>query len=298
MKLSNMEGATQFILWWKIVELIDHVSAEFLSAFRLAESDTTNIASAMVRHLNRTINHIWERYPHDLLVSHFHREALLQTIGTFPDAHRLRDFSTPEALEGNPAFSTFTEAFRALKPTTLNSILRNLNIDEIADAGWQDRPESYEQHAFDDAAHRFDLVYIYVFCAAGTALVLMELLHLLSQPPRLAMMAAQKGVALGVVLLGGVSRHQTHTRFMATPWIIPSICLVLLVILVVIHGSRWVPLWRSSKGGSATTSVRWTEPQSEVEGVRDTGTADVAPSSKENKAYLGFFLFFFFFCWQ
>jgi hypothetical protein len=270
-----MEGATQFILWWKIVELIDYVSAEFLSAFRLAESDTTNIASAMVRHLNRTINHIWERYPHDLLVSHFHREALLQTIGTFPDAHRLRDFSTPEALEGNPAFSTFTEAFRALKPTTLNSILRNLNIDEIAD----------------DAAQRFDLVYIYVFCAAGTALVLMELLHLLSQPPRLAMMAAQKGVALGVVLLGvglvllgSVSRHQTHTRFMATPWIIPSICLVLLVILVVIHGSRWVPLWRSSKGGSATTSVRWTEPQSEVEGVRDTGTADVAPSSKENKA--------------
>lgn len=290
-----MEGATQFILWWKIVELIDYVGAEFRAAFGLAGSDTTastanNTASAMVRHLNATINRIWERYPRDLLVSHFHREALLETIARFPDAHRLRSFATPEALEGDPAFAAFTDAFRALKATTLNSILRNFNIDEIADAGWQDRPDSYEQHAFDGAAQRFDLVYTYVFCSAGTALLLMALLHVLSRPRRPAR-TAQRAVSaavvvlgVGLILLATMSPHHAHTRFMATPWIIPSICLVLLVILVVIHGSRWLlprPL-RGDRAGARASTVRRTESRSGVEGVRDA-VPDMAPSSSETK---------------
>ncbi|KAK3345802.1 hypothetical protein B0T25DRAFT_633497 [Lasiosphaeria hispida] len=264
-----MEGATQFVVWWKIVELIDYVSNEFLFAFRLAESDTsTNIAASMVHHLNDTVNYIWAQYPRDLLVSHFHREQLLKTIGGFKDAH-LRDFPTPDKLEGNPEFQPFIEAFRALKITTLNSILKNFNIEEISDAGWQDHPETYEQHAFDDAAKRFDLVYIYVFCLAGAALILMALLHVLSRP-RLAVLAQRlvMGVVLvfgvGLMLLASMSRYEAHARFTTTPWIIPSICIVFFFALVAIHGSRWASFW----GKSSLTTVTWTEPESEVKDVQ------------------------------
>jgi hypothetical protein len=279
-----MEGATQFVIWWKIVELIDYVSDQFLAAFRLAESDTnTSIAASMVNHLNATVNQIWEHYPRDLLVSHFHREALLKTIGDFRDEH-LRGFSTPDGLEGNPEFQNFTDAFRGLKVTTLNSILNNFNLEEIADAGWQDHPETYEQHAFDDAAERFELVYIYVFCLAGAALILMALLHVLSRP-RLTMLAQK--VVLGVVLMFGVglmllasmSRHEAHARFTTTPWIIPTICIVFLFALVTIHGSRWAPFWARS----GSTTVTLTEPPSEIKDGQ-AERKDVVSSPEEKTA--------------
>jgi len=261
-----MEGATQFVVWWKIVELIDYVSDQFMAAFGLAEDDTsTDIASSMVRHLNETVNFIWEHYPRDLLVSHFHREKLLETIGNFKDTH-LRDFHDPAKLEGNHEFDVFTDSFRALKVTTLNSILKNFNIEEISDAGWQDHPETYEQHAFEDAAKRFDLVYIYVFCLAGAALILMALLHVLSRPrlaglmPRLVM-ATVLVFGVGLMLLASMARYEAHTRFTTTPWIIPSICIVFFFALVFIHTSRWAPFWRRTG-----RTLPLTEPE---EGVRD-----------------------------
>ena len=65
---------------------------------------------------------------------------------------------TPETIEADPSHHDFTEAFRTLKVTTLNSILKNFNIEAIEDDGWLDHPETYEQHAFNDAAERFELV--------------------------------------------------------------------------------------------------------------------------------------------
>ncbi|KAK3312979.1 hypothetical protein B0H66DRAFT_631891 [Apodospora peruviana] len=250
-----MEGATQFVLWWKIVELIDYVSTEFLSAFQLSQSDS----SSLVHHLNATINHIWERYPRDLLVSHFHREALLETLSDFNDTqlHNFFDISSHGTSSPDKQFQTFTSTFNALKLTTLNSILRNYNIDDISDAGWRDSPQSYEQHAFDEAAERFELVYIYVFVCAGMALVLMALLHVLSRPRRRLIRTGGTptkkervtgpvvtGIVLalgvGLTLLASMARYEAHERFMTTPWIIPSVCIVLFFALVVIHGGRWI----------------------------------------------------------
>ncbi|KAK5655358.1 hypothetical protein OQA88_5925 [Cercophora sp. LCS_1] len=199
-----MEGATQFVIWWKIVEMIDFVGDKFLAAFKLAESETaTGIAAGMVQHLNETINIIWEQYPRDLLVSHFHREALLKTIGNFSDDY-LKDYPTPDEMEADPSHHDFTDAFRALKVTTLNSILKNFNIEAIEDAGWQDHPETYEQHAFEDAADRFNLVYIYVFCLSGAALILMAVLHVFSHAPSDAPTAPGHRAVLGVNLTFGV----------------------------------------------------------------------------------------------
>ncbi|RYP72517.1 hypothetical protein DL771_004157 [Monosporascus sp. 5C6A] len=263
-----MEGATQFVVWWKIVELIDYVGNQFLIAFRMAEADTgSGIASSMVRHLNDTINLIWEEYPRDLLVSHFHREELLLRIGRFNDTY-LRDFPTPESMEADPTHQDFTDAFRALKVTTLNSILRNFNIEAIEDAGWQDHPETYEQHAFDDAAERFDLVYIYVFCLAGAALILMAWLHILSRtrsstPTQKVVLGVNLVFGVGLMLLASMSRYEAHAQFSTTPWVIPSICLVFFFSLVIIHGSRWVGIWRGDENKESPDA---TEPDSECGG--------------------------------
>ncbi|RYP46027.1 hypothetical protein DL768_007707 [Monosporascus sp. mg162] len=264
-----MEGGTQFVVWWKIVESIDYVSNQFLIAFRMAEADTgSGIASSMVRHLNDTINLIWEQYPRDLLVSHFHRERLLEIIGGFDDTY-LRGFPTPESMEADPTHQDFTDAFRALKVTTLNSILRNFNIEAIEDAGWQDHPETYEQHAYDDAAERFDLVYIYVFCLGGGALILMACLHILSRtrsstPTQKVVLGVNLVFGVGLMLLASMSRYEAHARFSTTPWIIPSICLVFLFSLVIIHGSRWVEVWRGDGNKEPHDAI---EPDSEVRGA-------------------------------
>ncbi|KAM7192565.1 hypothetical protein V8F20_008774 [Naviculisporaceae sp. PSN 640] len=290
-----MEGATQFVVWWKIVELIDYVSDRFLSAFRLAEADTrTNIADSMVLHLNTTVNEIWEQYPRDLLVSHFHREELLKIIGDFKDS-ALRGFSTPDGLEGNAEFQNFTDAFRALKVTTLNSILKNYGIEEIEDAGWQDHPETYEQHAFDDAAKRFNMVYIYVFCLAGAAMILMGLLHVLCRP---RLDSAMQRLVLGIVIVSGVglmmlasmANFEAHTRFTTTPWIIPSICIVFLFALFAIHGSRWITSSTVVSKDPESTAVESKDPESRVEtknGQVETKAVTESPAQSEVEAGRG-----------
>ena len=154
-----MEGATQFVVWWKIVELIDYVGNEFLHAFRAAEASTeSGIASRMVEHLNGTVNSIWEHYPPDLLVTFFHKEELLKQIGQIDDTYWRADFQDPESMAADPRYQNFTEKYRALKVTILNSILKNFNIEAIEDSGWQDHPETYEEHAFQDASCKFNLV--------------------------------------------------------------------------------------------------------------------------------------------
>ncbi len=175
-----MEGATQFVIWWKVVELINYVSDKFYEAFKLVELESaTNIAENMVVRLNETVNFIWELYPRDLLVSHFHREALLETISGFSDEY-LKAFPTPEQMEANLPHSNFTNAFRGLKLTTLNSILQNFNIEAIKDEGWDQHPETYEEQAFQDAADEF---YLVVRCLTPPLFLLLSLFSPSLPPP-------------------------------------------------------------------------------------------------------------------
>jgi len=160
-----MEGATQFVVWWKIVEMIDHVSERFLDAYHIAVSDvdtSAGIALRMANHLNETISKIWEHYPPDLFVTYHHRDHLLSELSEIDDSH-WDSFPSIEQLERGAVtderFTAFVEDFRALKITTLNSILKSFRIEAIHDEGWDDdNPATYQETAYEKTADRFNLV--------------------------------------------------------------------------------------------------------------------------------------------
>ena len=64
---------------------------------------------------------------------------------------------------------------------------------------------------------------------------------------------------VGLMLLASMSRYEAHAKFSTTPWIIPSICLVFFFSLVIIHSSRWVPIWRGD-GGNKESAAEAAEP--------------------------------------
>jgi hypothetical protein len=246
-----MEGATQFVVWWKVVEMITTVGADFretyLNATQAAHSGS--IGPIVAQSLNRTIQSIWEHYPPELLVTYHHVDYLLGNISITEDSH-WNGFPTMQELESgmdaHHGYDDFIKRFRALKVTVLNSILKSFNIDAIEDAGWQDHPETYEEHAYNDTSERFRLVYIYVFCFSGAILLIMSILHMLSRTTvrRTRVQWISIGIiailGLGLMLLSSMAQFDAHTRFSMSPWIIPSLCIVYLCALILVHIPRYL----------------------------------------------------------
>ncbi|KAK0632613.1 hypothetical protein B0T14DRAFT_490941 [Immersiella caudata] len=212
-----MEGATQFVVWWKVIEMIYYVSA----------------------------------IPARSLRTHYHKEELLLDLKDIDDSHWVGFPSAEEVESGltsNPEFKGFVEDSRGLEVTVLNSLLKSFNIEEIGDDGWRDHPSTYQDHAYEAAAARFNLVYIYVFCLAGAALIIMSPLLVISRMNTRAtpIQAITTGVniLLGVrlMLLSAMSRFESHAKFAMTPWIIPSICLVHFGALMLAHCARYFKL--------------------------------------------------------
>ncbi|KAK5657493.1 hypothetical protein OQA88_3065 [Cercophora sp. LCS_1] len=260
-----MEGATQFVVWWKIVEMIEYVSVEFYAAYEAAMVDRgERIAHRLVERVNGTIEEIWTHYPPDLYVTHYHKEELLREMLGIDDSH-WETFPSLEELDGgiltDERWANFVDRFRAVKVTVLNSILKSFNIEEIEDDGWRDHPSTYQQHAYEDAANRFNLVYIYVFCLAGAGLVVMSFLHIISRfDTRKTWMqrvtiGCNMTLGIGLMLLASMSRFDAHTKFAMTHWIVPSLCLVYLAALALVHLARWIAREDDTSGRTPVQQV-------------------------------------------
>jgi len=259
-----MEGAAQFVVWWKIVEKMQFVSAEFFNTWdravnHPAAGTSHNISGELALRLNETVYDIWRFYKPDLFVTIHHVDGLIRNLSQTPD-----DFWTPDR-PGHSHYDTFTDALKALKVTVYNSILQNFGIEEINDDGWRDDPATYEEHAFEEASNRFKLVYIYVFCVAGGALILMGLLNIFSRPnhPGLRRTVFQRivvaiNIALGcgLMLLSTMATGDARQRFDTSPWINPVMVLIFFVALVLVHMTRSYGLPDESKpGGKGAVTV-------------------------------------------
>jgi hypothetical protein len=291
-----MEGATQFVVWWKIVEMIYYVSNEFHGAYEtaIASAGGSSIAQTMVQTLNATIETIWQHYPPDLYVTHYHKEELLLDLSRIDDS-RWAGFPSADEVESgiaiNPQFKSFVEDFRALKVTVLNSLLKSFNIEEIQDDGWRDHPSTYQEHAYEAAATRFNLVYIYVFCLAGAALVIMSLLHVISRmntratPMQTITTGMNIMLGVGLMLLSAMSRFESHAKFAMTPWIIPSICLVYFGALMLVHCARYFKLEGGDGSEEGKTAGSVTPPVQQAPGqVQEVQNGAVATGVDVNGA--------------
>jgi len=74
----------------------------------------------------------------------------------------------------------------------------------------------------------------------------MSLLHLLaraqtrSTPMQKLVVCLNIILGMGLMLLSSMSRFESHTKFVMTHWIIPSICLVYLGALILAHSTRYI----------------------------------------------------------
>ncbi|CAJ2512389.1 Uu.00g054040.m01.CDS01 [Anthostomella pinea] len=221
-----MEGVTQFLQWWKLLEVQLFAFDQFDHAFTNLDSNLPKdkATQAVVDSLNATVKYIWTMYAPTYAITYEEVDRVLSNVSQIPDAYWYEDFTDPAVDD------VFTQDISDLFATVCNSVFANFDIEPI------------NATLLDATGNRFVLVFQYVYATAGLSLVLMTALHVLTTRRRgwtwfgymRAALFALMGVALALVDLLSLDDVKGWV-FITTPWPLPTLCLVFFSVLVLTH---------------------------------------------------------------
>ncbi|KAI0008016.1 hypothetical protein F4779DRAFT_642262 [Xylariaceae sp. FL0662B] len=245
-----MEGAVQFIRWWKILEVQRFATGEFNQTFEVVTGPNANATEEVVASLNGTLQYVWSMYPPTHASTHEEVNRVLANISTIPDS-----VWSDGIISHVDYFTQLLENIADLLITVVNSLLVNFKIDPIAESKSTD-PAKQQYEAILATADRFALVFQYVFSAAGLSLILMTLMYIVVTKRKwTAPLCARTafflltGAALSLVDLLSLN-HIKEWNFLNSPWLLPTLCFVFLLVLVLTHLPHLPPLFFQRRGQS------------------------------------------------
>ncbi|KAI5921689.1 hypothetical protein F4810DRAFT_712308 [Camillea tinctor] len=248
------EGATQFLQWWKLLEVATFASDQFYSA--ITALDTYNgghPTQAFVDSLNQTCEYIFSMYVPTYTVTYDEVDRVLNNVSTVPDNYWYSDTTDPQTDE------IIYENIRDLVTTVANSLYANFDIDPIEDMKNVTDATSMQYTAIEETSVRYILVFQYTFSAAGLSLLLMTLLHLLTKTKRSFWTPFNSlriavffltGLALALLALLSTDAARGNA-FLQSPWLLPTLCLVFFAVLALTHVPRPPPLFFVRRRGIA-----------------------------------------------
>ncbi|KAI1073768.1 hypothetical protein F5B20DRAFT_494965 [Whalleya microplaca] len=238
-----VEGATQFIRWWKILE-VQSLAVEFFTVFDKA-TDGPNGDTAtqdVVDQLNGTVQDIWAMYPPTYRSTTIEIEKILANVSTIPNNVWSKD------NVNSPYYFQFIQDISDLLVTVINSVFVNFKIDPILDSETQD-PSKLQYEALEQTSMRFVLVFQYVFTSAGLSLILMTLMHMIVTKRRWTPLNCVRtglflliGAGLALVCLVSLN-FRKQWAYLDSPWLLPTLCIVFFVVLVLTHLPHSPPLF-------------------------------------------------------
>ncbi|ORY65271.1 uncharacterized protein BCR38DRAFT_294854, partial [Pseudomassariella vexata] len=241
--LLFMEGATQFITWWKLLEVQDFANDEFMNVAAKLSTHDNNITSEDVAHsLNDTVNHLFKQYPATYQLTINEIANILQNIGNITNWF----WSSNET--GFPEINQrFTRDIDNLFVTVINSIFVNFKVDPFEDNEEVD-PVKMQYKAYTETNNRFILVFQYTYTTAGITLIVMTMLYVLTKrqgltPYNILRTSLFLVLGIGLSLVTLVSIRDSHGRvFIRSPWLLPTLCIVFLCVLILTHLPKPPPL--------------------------------------------------------
>ncbi|KAL2273100.1 hypothetical protein FJTKL_05576 [Diaporthe vaccinii] len=260
--LLVMEAMNQFIIWWRLLELIRQSAADIFNVLSTLPAVPTS--QEVASKLNETVTRFVETYPaqEDGTSGTEGVMETLKNVSSLPQ--ELWDELSNRAGHANESFvssGAFADSLREFQgdlvelfSTTIDTIFSNFELEpferdptEMTDAS------SIQREALEATTRMFNLVFVYAFLAAGTLVILLVLLHAASKregwtPFNIlrSVFIGALGLALMFVTILSTNATSLHS-FFDTPWPLPMMTFTFVIVLFLTH----VPHPRSFLGYAA-----------------------------------------------
>ncbi|KAH8591150.1 bacterial low temperature requirement A protein-domain-containing protein [Bisporella sp. PMI_857] len=229
----SMEGIAQFIIWRKLIEVIQYVDKVYSNAYLNWLNDQTTSLSDLPITLNATASQIFASYPP--IYAYVEQDVQTYLLDITSAFNTLNDPSTnPDVI-----ISEVQTAVDNLFATIQNSLFDTYGV-VIPDKKYSvTNPTETLNHNFEV----FELVFIYFFVTAGFTLLLMNTLNFLSKRKKSKSDWARSifNYIIGVVLcvIAGAVKTNKGIDLLTSSWVIPTVAIALTVVLIVNHTHRF-----------------------------------------------------------
>ncbi|KHN95761.1 uncharacterized protein MAM_06373 [Metarhizium album ARSEF 1941] len=234
-----MQGFTQFVVWSEIVNVLNHIHTDWMTA--AFSAGTSAAHPSLIETVNAALDNI-------TAVPDSSWPQMARYFTTFADVHLPADNTTELVFD----------IFSALLATMHNSLFATFDVhlkqESIEEGRYRDVTFGTLGGGFEttinmDAWDRLRLVFVYGYVASGACLASMTLLTIVSRmtpwtPWPVVRATVYLLLALGLALLTAVRVDEDATDgFLFSPWLLPTICLVWLVVLLLTHSHSVPPLF-------------------------------------------------------
>lgn len=248
-----IEGSSQFVVWWKVIETITSVLDQMLAAVeRFSSDENATTTESFVSIIDQTVVDVFNTYVPKYATTMEDYEKCMTDLRTIPD-----EFWTTQPV--NQTTLEFIEKqIDRLVLVIENSLLAGFKIDGFS--GFLNTTlNAQEEEEFQATVSainegKFNLVFKYSFIAAGITLILMNVLFIITSSRRWTVfnyihktLNFLFGIGLCLVTLVTLdpSRYQS---FSFAPWPLPTLVLVYFAVLVIHHLPHPPPIFFGKRG--------------------------------------------------
>ncbi|KXJ91889.1 hypothetical protein Micbo1qcDRAFT_161921 [Microdochium bolleyi] len=229
-----LEGASQFVIWYRILEDVEKATFSLLGAADTASNQT---AATAVKAYEDVVYNWLKKYPPAEPIETYTQVAIaFEDLRSLPDA-----FYAGSSVVSQQA-QQFTANMIQLMATLTNSIFYAFKISAPeTNAEGPNTLESMELNSTMAISQRFVLIFIYTFGCAGVVLIFLSIMHIMSKrkgwvPFNIGRTAVCIFAGTGLSLTGLlVLNDDAVDDFMGSAWMLPTITMMYFLILLMTH---------------------------------------------------------------
>lgn len=280
-----MQGFTQFIQWSKVIDVINHLSVNWIVEDPLALEDTTSVE--VQKNITDELNEFFELYHPEYSDTNELINDALANITELPNAFWSKLSKAQLEPDYNLPNDTNTDLFQnimeALTTAMYNSIFSTFEIDLEGEISKENEEHGIEEtstnaqfasQVTDDTLERYFLVvcalcytritmdvfiltiiqFTYGYIAAGLCLALMTLLAVVARvtpwkpwPVIRTILIFLLALGMALVALLRLNDDRLNT-YLDTPWLLPTLCLAWAAVLVLTHVPHDAPIFFKRHG--------------------------------------------------
>ncbi|KAI9054768.1 hypothetical protein LZ554_001917 [Drepanopeziza brunnea f. sp. 'monogermtubi'] len=210
-----LEGAAQFIVWRKVVEVIRSINELFLE---VQESFKGNTSTEYAELLSKTTNVVFDKFQPVFTRTLMESNKAITAIGSsaFNSPQQRQEVTTLFAVIQDSIFDNFD-----IEPPEVK------NTDPDPNTEWAKNADA------------FKLIFVYFFAASGITLILMNLLNLLSRtkPTRFDYVRIALTFVIGAALVSitGFVNTEEGFRFAQSAFILPTVGLAFVLVMALAY---------------------------------------------------------------
>ena len=148
-----VEGSSQFIIWWKILEVIFGFSDKIDNAFSADVPDGANYKTWFLNRLNKTVSDVFELYPPVYVNTYIDYDDSLDKLKGLNES-----FYELPTLDSSESSRIFNESIVNIFTTVENSLFTSFKIDSIAETEYSGDASEFETEVNTENWDRFYLV--------------------------------------------------------------------------------------------------------------------------------------------